>query len=153
MNDSEKRNAETRCIHDMLEGQCSSCKPVPFGINEVVYTTKGGQAFHNWEDCEFLRSGQDFATSKGQANHPINPTKWSNVYYLIGPCEWCCALHHLRDSELAKCEAFINGEWIDAFHLKDRFISAKLREYQVYVEETGLIHFVQSESVRRIPSL
>ena len=91
--------SEERCIHDLLEGQCSSCKPAPFGINEIVYTTKGGQAFHNWEDCGFLRSGQDFAISKGQDNHPINPTKWSNVYYTIGPCEWCCALHQPCDKE------------------------------------------------------
>ena len=142
--------SDARCIHDLLEGQCSNCKPTPFGINEIVYTTKGGQAFHNWDDCEFLRSGQDFASSKGQNNHPINPTKWSSVYYTIGPCEWCCALHHLRDSELPRCEALVDGSWIDAVHVKERYTSVKRREHQVYVEESGLFYFLENESVRKI---
>jgi hypothetical protein len=38
--------SEARCIHDFLTGQCGHCKPPPFGINEVVFTTKGGQVFH-----------------------------------------------------------------------------------------------------------
>ena len=142
---------EVRCIHDFLEGQCASCKSAPFGINNIVYTTRGGQAFHNWPDCEFLSSGQDFATKKGYVNHPINPTKWSNVFYTMGPCEWCCAHHHLRDSELPKCEVLVDGEWVLAFHIRERYISTKRREHQVYIQATGLIHRVSSTSVRQFP--
>ncbi len=35
--------SESRCIHEFIEGQCGSYKPAPLGINEFVYTTKGGQ--------------------------------------------------------------------------------------------------------------
>ena len=59
-------------------------------------------------------------------------------------------LHHLRDSELPRCEALVDGSWIDAVHVKERYTSVKRREHQVYVEESGLIHFLENESVRKI---
>jgi hypothetical protein len=39
-----------RCLHDLLVGQCSNCMKPPWGINPIVYTTKGGHSFHNWNE-------------------------------------------------------------------------------------------------------
>ena len=139
---------ENRCIHDLYESQCGHCKPAPYGINEVVFTTKGGQVFHNWSDCAFLRDGQSLAESRGQENHPILPSKWSVVFYLNGACEWCCALHHLKERELIKCEALIDGDWRPVLHIKERFTVSKQREHQVHDEELGLIYFVTQDEVR-----
>ena len=139
---------EKRCIHDFLDGQCGSCAPAPFGINEIVYTTKGGQVFHNWPDCAFLRDGQALADKRGQENHPITPIKWSEVYYAEGACEWCCALHHSRELILRSCMVLIEGVWVDASHIKERFTNFNKREHQVFREATGLIHFVTNDEIR-----
>ena len=139
---------EKRCIYDFLDGQCGLCKPAPFGVNEIVFATKGGQVFHNWPDCAFLRDGQSLAEKRGQETHPIKPTKWSEVYYAQGACEWCCALHHLRGVRLQPCQALIEGEWVNVSHVKERFTNFKKRQHQVFREETGLIHFVSNEEIR-----
>ena len=53
-----------RWIHDLLTGlSLFSIKP-PWGINSIVYTTKGGDSFHNWNECKYLASGQDYAHKK-----------------------------------------------------------------------------------------
>lgn len=139
--------SELRCIHDLSEGQCGHCKPPPYGINDVVYTTKGGQVFHNWSDCAFLHDGQSLAELRGQENHPILPTKWSVVFYANGACEWCCALHHLKGKQLRRCEALIEGELRQVLHIKERFTERKQREHQVLDEESGLIYFVTQHEV------
>jgi hypothetical protein len=140
--------SEARCIHDFLAGQCGHCKPPPFGINEVVFTTKGGQVFHNWHDCAFLREGQFLAESRGQDNHPILPTKWSEVFNSNGACEWCCALHHSKGKEMKNCEALIDGKWMQVLHIRERFTNIKHREHQVLLADSGLIYFVTQDEVR-----
>jgi hypothetical protein len=64
------------CIHELPIAQCSHCKEAPFGINKIVYVTKGGLALHNYPKCETLSSGQDEADAKGMEIHPINPFGW-----------------------------------------------------------------------------
>jgi hypothetical protein len=140
--------SEAECIHDLPEGQCGHCKRAPYGINELVYTTAGGQVLHNWPDCAFLRDGQSLAESRGQDSHQILPTKWSVVFYEYGACEWCCALHHLEGKPMRKCEAIIEGKWRQVLHIKERFTAMKKREHQVYDEELGFIYFVTQDEVR-----
>jgi hypothetical protein len=141
-------NDEGMCIHELIKEQCGLCKSPPLGINEIVYVTRGGQALHNWSDCAFLLQGQLFAESKGFSTHDIRPTRWSSVYYSLGACEWCCALHHLRGKPLRPCEILIEGRWEKAFHLKERFINQKQREHQVLENDTNAIYLVTDSEIR-----
>jgi hypothetical protein len=70
------------------------------------------------------------------------------VFYSNGACEWCCALHHLKGKQLKSCEALIEGAWIQALHIKERFTNMKRREHQVLIEASGLIYFVTQNEVR-----
>jgi len=136
------------CIHELEEGQCGLCKPPPLGIHEIVFTTKGGQVFHNWSDCAYLLAGQSLAETRGQNNHPIVPTKWSSVYYSYGACEWCAARHHLRDTKLMTCEVLISGKWEKASYLRERFLDHGAKEHQVMLDMTNTIHLVTGEKIR-----
>lgn len=78
------------CIHELPIGQCSHCKEAPFGINKIVYVTKGGLALHNDPKCETLSSGQDEADSKGLEIHPITPVGWAEAFNSRRPCRNCC---------------------------------------------------------------
>lgn len=106
--------SEKRCEHDFLLGQCSLCKEPPIGINAIVYTTKGGQVFHNRHDCEYLQAGQEFAMSKGFDNHMVTPTSWQSVIDTYPPCEGCCASYHLvadrKEAERALMEMMFESE-------------------------------------------
>ena len=140
--------SNTNCIHELPDGQCGLCKSAPDGINEIVFTTQGGQVFHNWRDCAFLLEGQNLATLRGQQNHPIQPIKWSVVFYSLGPCEWCCARYHLREGTLQNCHVLIDGEWLAAQYIRERFISIKKREHQVILTKTNKITFVNEREIR-----
>lgn len=76
------------------------------------------------------------------------PTKWSEVFHSTGACEWCCALHHLRGTQLRSCEALIEGAWKPAFHIKERFTDSKQREHQVLIADTRSTYFVTQNEVR-----
>lgn len=136
------------CIHELPDDQCGLCKRAPEGINEIVFTTQGGQVFHNWRDCAFLVDGQNLATSRGQQNHPIQPIKWSVVFYSLGACEWCCTRYHLRDKTPIVCNVLIDGKWHNAQYLQERFISTKKREHQVILSETNKIVLVNEKQIR-----
>lgn len=136
------------CIHELPVGQCGLCKNPPEGINEIVFTTHTGQVFHNWRDCAFLVEGQKLATTRGQQNHPIQPIKWSVVFYSLGPCEWCCAGYHLRGSTLRNCQVLIDGEWHTAQYIRERFVSTKKREHQVILTKTNKISLVNEREIR-----
>ena len=136
------------CIHELPDGQCGLCKSAPDGINEIVFTTQGGQVFHNWRDCAFLIEGQNLATSRGQQNHPTQPVKWSVVYYSLGACEWCCARYNLRKEKFKDCSVLIDGKWNAAQHIRERFITTKKREHQVILMETNKICFVNEKEIR-----
>ena len=81
---------EETCHHDLPIGQCALCKKPPEGINKIVYTTKGGLAFHNDYKCRTLQEGQQEAELKGMDTHPINPTNWSDAFSSRRPCRNCC---------------------------------------------------------------
>ena len=120
-----------RCKHDFLLGQCGSCKEKPERINEQVFATKTGQVFHNWVDCAFLRIGQSSADSQGLRNHPIERKHWSSVFWTLGPCEWCCAFYNIQEETPIYCEAEIDGRWVTAQKIKERFTIYGHREIQV----------------------
>ena len=140
--------SNSECIHELPDGQCGLCKSAPDGIHEIVFTTQGGQVFHNWRDCAYLLEGQNLATSRGQQNHPIQPTKWSVVFYSLGACEWCCALYHHRDKTLKACSVLIDGKWHTAQYIRERYISSKKREHQVILRETNKIIFVNENQIK-----
>ena len=138
-----------RCPHDFLPGQCYVCgKEVPFGIYATVYKTKGGSVFHNLRDCAFLYSGQNFATSRGKENHPINPTPWHSVFNSIGACEWCCAAHNVGRENLKRCQVITDGNWVDALWVRDRQVGHGWQEHLVYLESSKTIAIFKSKDIR-----
>lgn len=78
------------CIHELPLGQCTFCKSPPVGVNRIVYTTKGGLAFHNDFKCRTLLEGQLEAESKGLNVHPISPLGWADAFAGRRPCRNCC---------------------------------------------------------------
>lgn len=137
-----------RCIHDFLEGQCTYCQKAPWGINSVVYVTKGGHSYHNWNECHYLAAGQDFALSKGFDNHAINPIQWTAVKDEKSPCQWCCAIYLAGKSGLKKCRAFIDGQWIEAFLAKNTYDGPGQRINQVLLPKTGYVYFLSNQEVK-----
>jgi hypothetical protein len=79
-----------RCIHDFEPGQCGLCKEPPKGINQIVYVTGGGMAFHNKPNCRTLTQGQTEADDKGLNTHPITPVKWAVAAETRRKCRNCC---------------------------------------------------------------
>lgn len=58
----------TRCRHDFAEGQCSICHVSrPTGVEEWVFTTAGGLAFHAASDCPAMEAGQEHVHERGGA--------------------------------------------------------------------------------------
>ena len=136
-----------RCLHDLLIGQCSDCMKPPWGINPIVYTTKGGDSFHNWNECTYLASGQDYAYSQGKNNHPINPIKWSAVQDSRSPCQWCCAIFLVSKEKLLKCKANIDGQWLDALFAKSTYAGPKQKINQILDPRTNLVYFLSNNEV------
>jgi hypothetical protein len=60
---------EDLCIHDMWIRSCHLCQAPPPGVNASGFTTRGGHAFHNDRDCEWLRRGQRRADRAGLQLH------------------------------------------------------------------------------------
>ena len=140
-----------RCIHDFLPGQCFVCgREIPFGIYETVYKTSGGAVFHNLRDCAFLASGQNFATSRGKGNHPINPTPWHSVFNSIGACEWCCAAHNVGRKNLKQCQVVTDGKWIDALWARDRYVGHGWYEHLVYFDSSKKIAIFKAKDVKLV---
>jgi hypothetical protein len=139
---------EQRCIHDLLIGQCSLCIKPPWSINQIVYITKGGSNFHNWNECTYLASGQDYATSQGKNNYPISPVQWSAIQDSRSPCQWCCAIFLAGNSELKKCRANIDGVWIEARFAKATYDGPKQKINQVLDPKSGLVYFLSNKEVR-----
>ena len=137
-----------RCLHDLLIGQCSDCMKPPWGINPIVYTTKGGDSFHNWNECTYLASGQDYAYSQGKNNHPINPIKWSAVQDSRSPCQWCCAIFLVSKEKLLKCKANIDGQWLDALFAKSTYAGPKQKINQILDPRTNLVYFLSNNEVK-----
>jgi len=140
--------SDQRCLHDLLIGQCSICKKPPWGINPIVYTTKGGDSFHNWNECTYLASGQDYAYSQGKNNHPINPIQWSAVQDSRSPCEWCCAIFLASKEKLLKCKANIDGQWVDALFAKSIYAGTKQKINQILDPRTNLVYFLSNNEVK-----
>lgn len=138
-----------RCLHDFLPGQCFVCgRDIPFGIYETVYRTLSGAVFHNLNNCAFLESGQNFATSRDKENHPINPTPWHSVFNSIGACEWCCAAHNVGKKNLKQCQVISDGKWVDALWVRDRYVEQGLREHLVYFESSQKLRVVMAKDLR-----
>ena len=137
-----------RCIHDFLEGQCSLCQKPPYGINVIVYATKGGQSFHNWNECHYLSAGQDFALSKGFDNHAINPIQWSAVKDSKSPCQGCCAIFLAGQSKMKVCKALIDGRWIEVLFAKSAYDGPGKKVNQVLDPNTGYVHFLNNKEVK-----
>ena len=137
-----------RCLHDLLIGQCSHCIKPPWGINPIVYTTKGGDSFHNWNECTYLASGQDYAYSQGKNNHPINPIQWSAVQDSRSPCQWCCAIFLVSKEKLLKCKANIDGQWVDALFAKSIYAGTKQKINQILDPRTNLVYFLSNNEVK-----
>ena len=140
--------SDQRCLHDLLIGQCSHCMKPPWGINPIVYTTKGGDSFHNWNECTYLASGQDYAYSQGKNNHPINPIQWSAVQDSRSPCEWCCAIFLASKEKLLKCKANIDGQWVDALFAKSIHAGPKQKINQILDPRTNLVYFLSNNEVK-----
>ena len=140
--------SDQRCLHDLLIGQCSHCMKPPWGINPIVYTTKGGDSFHNWNECTYLASGQDYAYSQGKNNHPINPIQWSAVQDSRSPCQWCCAIFLVSKEKLLKCKANIDGQWLDALFAKSTYAGPKQKINQILDPRTNLVYFLSNNEVK-----
>jgi hypothetical protein len=87
---SQDHSSNKTCIHDVKAKKCVHCKEPPKGINEIVYITKGGSAYHNKPNCKSLLNGQSYAQSLGKNTHPVKTAHWSQVTVERQPCQDCC---------------------------------------------------------------
>jgi hypothetical protein len=79
------------CIHDMWIRSCHLCKAPPPGVNPSGFTTRGGRAYHNDRDCEWLRRGQRRADRAGMQLHDITRVRWADQdLSTVQPCLHCC---------------------------------------------------------------
>lgn len=139
--------SNSSCIHELPLGQCAFCKEVPFGIHEIGFKTKHGRAFHNWNTCPLISDGQNFAVSRGgEASEIVNVT-WSSGLQDLQPCEWCCGLYYTKGENLEECMVTINEVATRAKIVKSRYIDSRVREYQIYLPESGEIWFFPGDQV------
>jgi hypothetical protein len=137
------------CIHELGPGECAFCREVPFGIESTVFRTSFGKAFHNWDNCEYLESGQKFAESRGGTSTDIIPVRWASVANEMYPCEWCCALSYTQNQELEECLVESNSESRVGKIVKDRYLGRKLREYIILFPDSGDIQVVSGRYIKR----
>ena len=140
---------EKRCIHDLVLGECGFCKETPFGLNGIVYRTSFGKAFHNWNNCEYLESGQKFAESKGGSSTEITSITWSSANSTLYTCEWCCALFYSKGIDLEDCLVTVLDGQKPGKIVKDRYLGKNFREFQIYFPETNEIEIMTSRYVER----
>jgi hypothetical protein len=118
-------------------------------LNQIVFRTKFGKAFHNWNNCEYLESGQKFAESKGGLSTSINSITISAALQDLYPCEWCCALYYSRGENLEDCLVTLNETSKPAKILKERYLGKNIREFQVYYPDTNEIEILTSRYVQK----
>jgi hypothetical protein len=118
-------------------------------LNGVVYRTTYGKAFHNWNNCEYLESGQKFAESKGGSATEIFTITWSAANENLYPCEWCCALYYSKGMNLEDCMVTFSGGQKPAKIVKDRYLGKNIREFQIYFPESNEIEILTSRYVTR----
>ena len=124
------------CPHGMGDSEsCSYCRKPPRGINEIVYWTAGGDAFHNQISCELLSGGQHMAARVGLRNHPIQTGKYGSVGER-GACSWCCAYFFASKlGENRRCLVKIthHKEWVEVQYLASRMLvpAKPIYEYRV----------------------
>lgn len=137
------------CIHELGPGECAFCRELPFGIELTVFRTSFGKAFHNWDNCEYLESGQKFAESRGGASTDVIPVRWASVANEMYPCEWCCALSYTQNQELEEC--LVQDELSSRVGkiVKDRYLGRKLREYIILFPDSGDIEVVSGRYIKR----
>ncbi len=137
------------CIHELGPGECAFCRELPFGIESTVFRTSFGKAFHNWDNCEYLESGQKFAESRGGTSTEIIPVRWASVANDMYPCEWCCALSYTQNQELEECLVESNSVSRVGKIVKDRYLGKKLREYIILFPDSGDIEVVKGRYIKR----
>lgn len=137
------------CVHELGPGECAYCREVPYGIESTVFRTRFGKAFHNWENCEYLESGQKFAESRGGTPSDILPVSWSKISTEMYPCEWCCALFYARNQDLEDCLVEDESTTRVGKIVKDRYLGRKLREYIILFPDSGEIEVVKGRYIKR----
>jgi hypothetical protein len=137
------------CIHELGPGECAYCREVPFGIEATVFRTRYGKAYHNWDNCEYLESGQKFAKSRGGTPTEILPVSWSKVANEMYPCEWCCALFYAQNQDLEDCIVEDETSSRVGKIVKDRYLGRKLREYIILFPDSGDIEVVLGRYIKR----
>lgn len=137
------------CIHELGPGECAFCRELPFGIESTVFRTSFGKAFHNWDNCEYLESGQKFAESRGGASTDVIPVRWASVANEMYPCEWCCALSYTQNQELEECLVEDESSSRVGKIVKDRYLGRKLREYIIFFPDSGDIEVVSGRYITR----
>jgi ribonuclease HI len=88
-------SSESRCLHDLIVGQCleTQCAPVPPGLAAHVYITAGGRSLHRTTDCWALLEGQRYARRRGQELHdPVRTPLRVAQTKGYSPCEHCFTL-------------------------------------------------------------
>jgi len=124
------------CHHGFSNPEwCSYCTKPPEGLNDIVYWTAGGQAFHNLIDCELLVGGQNLAYRVGYENKRIQTGKYGSVGER-GGCPWCCAYYFaVKKNENRRCFIRSSGktEWIQVQYLAARMLvpSKQIFEFKV----------------------
>lgn len=137
------------CVHELGPGECAYCREVPYGIEPTVFRTRFGKAFHNWDNCEYLESGQKFAESRGGTPTEILPVGWSKISSELYPCEWCCALFYAQNQDLEDCLVEDESNSRIGKIVKDRYLGRKLREYIILFPESGDIEVVKGRYIKR----
>lgn len=88
---------EDECEHLLPIGQCGLCKPPPQGVLKHGWRTKGGRAYHNDPDCDWLRKGHSRSRRQGKETHDAVRVRWADIDPAeVQPCEFCCTPLWLR---------------------------------------------------------
>jgi hypothetical protein len=102
---------EDLCGHDMVPAFCALCRPLPVGVLARGFRTKGGDAYHNDDCCDWLRKGQRFAARKGRETHAIEPIAWHSVAPgQLVPCEACCTPEWIARHTRAEIPVWVDLE-------------------------------------------
>ncbi|MBP2182320.1 UvrD-helicase domain-containing protein [Amycolatopsis magusensis] len=89
--------AVVECVHEMPIEWCGTCKKPPRGVLPRGYRTRGGNAYHNDQHCNWLRKGQSRSQRQGKNVHDKVPVAWAAVRPgELEPCEFCCSPEWLK---------------------------------------------------------